>query len=112
MNGTQPEFIGGVVADYPTRTASESDQNPNGVIVVTRAEELRCSNCLQIGTTGEYKSYEDQILQAYREYRLENSGVEGPAWSASRLPSGPYASILSASPIALKATAGCLPWPC
>ena len=30
MNGAQPEFIGGVVTDYPTRPASESSQNPNG----------------------------------------------------------------------------------
>ena len=80
MNGAQPEFIGGVVADYPTRPASESTQNPNGGIIVTRVEELNYANCLLIGTTGEDKSYEDQILQAYREFRLETSGVEEPAW--------------------------------
>ena len=80
MNGAQPEFIGGVVADYPTRPASESTQNPNGGIIVTKVEELNYANCLLIGTTGEDKSYEDQILQAYREFRLETSGVEEPAW--------------------------------
>jgi len=80
MNGAQPEFIGGVVADYPTRPASESVQNPNGGVIVTRVEELQYANCLLIGTTGEDKSYEDQILQAYREFRLETSGVEEPAW--------------------------------
>ena len=80
MNGAQPEFIGGVVTDYPTRPASESTQNPNGAIIVTRVEELYYANCLLIGTTGEDKSYEDQILQAYREFRLETSGVEEPAW--------------------------------
>ncbi len=80
MNGAQPEFIGGVVADYPTRPASENNQNPNGGVIVTRVEELRYSNCLLIGTTGEDKSYEDRIRQAYREYRLETTGVEDPAW--------------------------------
>ncbi|MBR0246245.1 MAG: ABC transporter permease, partial [Bacteroidales bacterium] len=30
MNGAQPEFIGGVVTDFPARPASESSQNPNG----------------------------------------------------------------------------------
>ena len=80
MNGAQPEFIGGMVADYPTRPASESTQNSNGGIIVTRVEELNYANCLLIGTTGEDKSYEDQILQAYREFRLETSGVEEPAW--------------------------------
>ena len=80
MNGARPEFIGGVVADYPTRPASEANQNPNGGVVVTRVEELRYANCLLIGTSGEDKTYEDQILQAYREFRLESSGVEEPAW--------------------------------
>jgi len=80
MNGAQPEFIGGVVTDYPTRPASESSQNPNGGVIVTRVEELRYANCLLIGTTGEDKSYEDRILQTYREFRLETSGVEEPAW--------------------------------
>ena len=80
VNGARPEFIGGVVADYPTRPASESVQNPNGGVIVTRVEELQYDKCLLIGTTGEDKSYEDQILQAYREFRLETSGVEEPAW--------------------------------
>ena len=80
MNGAQPEFIGGVVADYPTRPASESSQNPNGGVIVTRAEELRYANCMLIGTTGEDDSYDKAIRQAYREYRLETSGVEEPAW--------------------------------
>ena len=80
MNGAQPEFIGGVVTDYPTRPASEGESNPNGGVIVTRAEELIYANCLLIGTTGEDKSYEEQILQAYREFRMETSGVEEPAW--------------------------------
>ena len=80
MNGARPEFIGGVVTDYPTRPASESNQNPNGGVIVTRAEELNWANSLLIGTTGEDKSYEEAILQAYREFRLETLGVEEPAW--------------------------------
>ncbi len=80
MNGAQPEFIGGVVTDFPARPASESSQNPNGGVIVTRAEELRYANCMLIGTTGEDESYDRAIRQAYREYRLETSGVEEPAW--------------------------------
>ena len=80
MNGAQPEFIGGVVTDFPTRPASEGESNPNGGVIVTRAEELIYANCLLIGTAGEDKSYEEQILQAYREFRMETSGVEEPAW--------------------------------
>ena len=48
---------------------------------MTRSEELRYSNCLLIGTTGEDKSYDEAIRNAYREYRLEQSGVEEPAWN-------------------------------
>ncbi|MBR5176454.1 MAG: ABC transporter permease [Bacteroidales bacterium] len=80
VNHAQPEFIGGVVTDYPTRPASESNQNPNGGVIVTRIEELFYSNCLLIGTTGEDKAYDEAIRQAYREFRLETSGVEEPAW--------------------------------
>jgi ABC-type antimicrobial peptide transport system permease subunit len=80
MNGAQPEFIGGVVTDFPARPASESSQNPNGSVIVTRAEELRYANSMLIGTTGEDESYDKAIRQAYREYRLETSGVEEPAW--------------------------------
>ena len=80
MNGAQPEFIGGVVTDYPNRPASESNINMNGGVIVTRAEELRYANCLLIGTTGEDPSFDAAIRQAYREYRLETSGVEEPAW--------------------------------
>ena len=80
MNGARPEFIGGIVHDFPARPASEGSINPNGSILVSRAEELYYAHCLLIGTTREDKSYEDQILQAYREYRLETSGVEEPAW--------------------------------
>ena len=80
MNGAQPEFIGGVIHDFPARPASEGSINPNGSVIVTRVEELYYADCLLIGTTGEDKSYEDQILQAYREFRLETAGVEEPAW--------------------------------
>ena len=81
VNGAQPEFIGGVVHDFPTSAASSGESNPCGAIIVTRSEELRYSNCLLIGTTGEYNSYEEQILAAYREYRLEQSGTEETAWN-------------------------------
>ena len=80
MNGAQPEFIGGIVHDYPTAPASQGEFNPNGAVIVARAEEFNWANCMLIGTTGEDKSYEEAILQAYKEYRLETSGVEEPAW--------------------------------
>jgi ABC-type antimicrobial peptide transport system permease subunit len=80
FNNAQPEFIGGVVHDFPTGAASQGEFNPNGAIIVTNAEELLYANCLLIGTTGEDKSYDEAIRNAYREYRLEQSGTEEPAW--------------------------------
>ena len=80
FNNAQPEFIGGVVHDFPTGAASQGETNPNGAIIVTNAEELYYANCLLIGTTGEDKSYDEAIRNAYKEYRLEQSGVEEPAW--------------------------------
>ena len=81
FNNAQPEFIGGVVHDFPTGAASQGETNPNGAVIVTNAEELYYANCLLIGTTGEDKSYDEAIRNAYREYRLEQSGVEEPAWN-------------------------------
>ena len=79
FNNAQPEFIGGIVHDFPTSAASNSEFNPNGAVIVTRAEELLYANSLLIGTTGEDKSYDEQIQKTYREYRLEQFGVEEPA---------------------------------
>ena len=81
FNKAQPEFIGGVVHDFPTGAASQAETNPNGAILVTRSEELYYANCLLIGTIGEDKSYDEAIRKAYREYRLEQFGFEEPAWS-------------------------------
>ncbi len=80
VNGAQPEFIGGIVHDFPTSAASSKEMNPNGGIIVTKAEELSYANCLLIGTTGEDKSYDEAIRKAYRDYRLEQSGTEEAAW--------------------------------
>ena len=80
VNGAQSEFIGGIVHDFPTSAASSKEINPNGGIIVTKAEELSYANCLLIGTTGEDKSYDEAIRKAYRDYRLEQSGTEEAAW--------------------------------
>jgi len=80
MNGAQPEYIGGTVVDFPTRPASELNPNPNGGVIVDRAEKLMFANSLLIGTTGEDKSYSLQIQQAYQEFRRETVGTEENAY--------------------------------
>ena len=79
MNGAHPEFIGGTVTDFPTRPASELNPNPNGGVIVDRADKLMYANSLLIGTTGEDKSYNLQIRQAYQEFRRETVGTEDNA---------------------------------
>ena len=81
INGAQPEFIGGVVHDFPTTAAKQANYGPTGAILVTKTEELIWANCLLIGTTGEDESYSEAILQAYRDYRLQAFGVEEPVWT-------------------------------
>ena len=77
MNGAQPEFIGGVVTDFPARPASESESNPNGGVIVTRAEELHYANCMLIGTT------ERMNLTIKPSGRLTGSiGWRPPAWKS------------------------------
>ena len=76
FNGANPEYIGGIVHDFPTSEASKAEFNPNGAVIVTPPEEVQYAYNLLIETTGEDKSYEEQILEAYREYTLEQYGME------------------------------------
>ena len=76
FNGANPEYIGGIVHDFPTSEASKAKFNPNGAVIVTRPEELQYAYSLLIGTTGEDKSYEEQIIKSYHEYSLEQYGIE------------------------------------
>ena len=80
-NGAKPEYIGGIVTDFPTSSASDSETNPNGAVIIVPVEELQYANYLLIQTIDEDPSYDRQIRQAYREYRLETSGVDEPAWT-------------------------------
>ena len=81
FNNARADYIGGILHDFPTGAASQGETNPNGAIIVTRTEELYYANCLLIGTIGEDKSYDEAIRNAYREYQLEQNGVEDPAWN-------------------------------
>ena len=79
MNGVRAEYLGGVLHDFPTGAASDEISNPNGGVLIARPDELRYSNCLLVETAGENPSYNEQICETYREYRLEQSGVREDA---------------------------------
>ena len=81
INGARADNIGGVVHDFPTGAASSGEgTSPYGAVIVSRPEDIFFSHGLLIGTVGEDKDYERQILKAYEEYRLERSGVYEAPW--------------------------------
>ena len=81
FNNAQPEYIGGILHDFPNGAASQAEINPNGAIIVSQDELMYASGML-IGTIGEDKSYEKQIMDAYREYTLEQFGAEQTSWTS------------------------------
>ena len=81
INGAMAEYIGGVVTDFPTQSSAASDWGvQNACVIVTRPEETFFCHGLLIGTIGEDKDYENQILKAYEEYRMEQFGSYDSPW--------------------------------
>lgn len=76
FRGVQAEYIGGVVADFPSNSAAAGDEGIlNVCVIVAKPEETFFSHNLLIETIGECKEYEEQILKAYRDYQMEQFGV-------------------------------------
>ena len=81
VNGAKVEYIGGVVCDFPVESASSSEvKSLNAAVVVSPMENIYFSHGLLIGTIGEDKDYERQIMKAYEDYRMEQSGVYEAPW--------------------------------
>lgn len=81
INGAMAEYIGGIVADFPTQSAAVSDLGVlNACVIVTRPEETFFCHGLLIGTVGEDMDYENQILKAYEDYRMEQFGSYDSPW--------------------------------
>ena len=75
VRGVQAEYIGGVVADFPNKSAAADEVgNLNVCVIIVKPEETFFSHNLLIETIGESKEYEQQILNAYRDYRMEQFG--------------------------------------
>jgi putative ABC transport system permease protein len=76
FRGVQAEYIGGVVADFPSNSAAAGDEGIlNVCVIVAKPEETFFSHNLLIETIGECKEYEEQILKAYKEYQMEQFGI-------------------------------------
>ena len=81
INGAKADYIGGVVQDIPVESASVSEvKTRNAGVIVSRPEDLFYAHGLLIGTVGEDKDYEREILKAYDEYRLEQYGATDSPW--------------------------------
>ena len=81
VNGASAEYVGGIVRDFPVESASSSEVSTlNAAVIVSNMDEIYFSHGLLIGTVGEDKEYGQQIMKAYEEYRMEQSGVYEAPW--------------------------------
>ena len=81
INGARVDYVGGIVRDFPAGSASADEVGTlNAAVIVSPMEEIYFSHGLLIGTVSEEKDYERQILKAYEEFRMEQSGVYEAPW--------------------------------
>ena len=75
INGSNPETVGGVYEDIPTRSAASSEPNQFSAVIIARAEDLIWGNGVMIDVSGDYKETEKAIMQAYTDYSEEKNGT-------------------------------------
>lgn len=75
VNGTNPEYVGGVYEDIPTQSASESDPAKYSAVVVDRSEKIMFANGFLIELSGNYKEAGKAIMHAYAEFSEEQNGI-------------------------------------
>ncbi|MBP5420454.1 MAG: FtsX-like permease family protein [Bacteroidales bacterium] len=80
FNGVTTEFIGGVVANFPSRPASDGDLHPNSAVIIGNSEEMKYANYMLIETTSEDEAFAQQIQNIYKECRQEITGVPESAF--------------------------------
>ena len=75
INGSNPETVGGIYEDIPTRSAASSKPNQFSAVIIARAEDLIWGNGVMIDVSGDYKETEKAIMQAYADYSEEKNGT-------------------------------------
>ncbi|KWW28222.1 MAG: putative ABC transport system permease protein [bacterium F083] len=75
INGSNPETVGGIYEDIPTRSAASSEPNQFSAVIIARAEDLIWGNGVMIDVLGDYKETEKAIMQAYADYSEEKNGT-------------------------------------
>lgn len=75
INGSNPETVGGIYEDIPTRSAASSEPNQFSAVIIARAEDLIWGNGVMIDVSGDYRETEKAIMQAYADYSEEKNGT-------------------------------------
>ncbi|MBQ8957825.1 MAG: hypothetical protein IJ057_04915 [Bacteroidales bacterium] len=75
INGSNPETVGGIYEDVPTRSASASEPNQFSAIIIAKAEDLIWGNGVMVDVSGDYKETEKAIMEAYRDYSEQQNGT-------------------------------------
>ena len=75
INGSQPETVGGVYEDIPTRSAASSQPNQFSAVIIARDEDLIWGNGVMVDVSGDYKETEKAILQAYADFSEVQNGT-------------------------------------
>ncbi len=75
INGSNPETVGGIYEDIPTRSASASKPNQFSAIIIAKDEDLLWGNGVMIDVSGDYKETEKAILLAYADYSEAKNGT-------------------------------------
>ena len=75
INGSNPETVGGIYEDIPTRSAASSEPNQFSAIIIARAEDLIWGNGVMIDVSSDYKETEKAIMQAYADYSEARNGT-------------------------------------
>ena len=75
INGSNPETVGGIYEDIPTRSAASSEPNQFSAVIIARAEDLIWGNGVMIDVSGDYRETEKAILQAYADYSEARNGT-------------------------------------
>ena len=75
INGSNPETVGGIYEDIPTRSAASSEPNQFSAVIIARAEDLIWGNGVMIDVSGDYRETEKAIMQTYADYSEEKNGT-------------------------------------
>ena len=75
INGSNPETVGGIYEDLPTRSAAAPEPNQYSAVIIARAEDLIWGNGVMVDVSSDYKETEKAIMQAYREYSEAMNGT-------------------------------------